>query len=95
MRQPKVSSSLALCSLCAAEALHRASALRLMVMSKATEAASHAARTAVQLLRYLRRPATLRMVSSETDANFSLSFAPTRFNNSILRNVAWSGTPWG
>ena len=70
--------------------------LRAMVMSKARNKASHAARaanTAMRFLRYLRRrPAALKIVSSDTPGKVSsLSFAPTFRHKLTLGSAAWSG----
>jgi hypothetical protein len=47
-------------------------------------------------LRYLRRPAALWIVSSETLGRPAcLSFSPTRRNRIIFGTAAWSGTPLG
>jgi hypothetical protein len=47
-------------------------------------------------LRYLRRPAALRIVSSETPGSrCSLSHSPTRLHSIAFGSVACVGTPWG
>jgi hypothetical protein len=52
-----------------------------------------AATTAMRCLRYLRRPAARRMVSSETLS--PVSFSLTRRHKIWFGSVAWSGTPFG
>jgi hypothetical protein len=71
-------------------------------MSKTGEVIRHPANTANTAmpylchLRYLRRPAALKIVSSETFGSLaSLSFALTRRHRFALGSVAWPGTPSG
>src|SRR6266545_1741280 len=64
--------------------------------NKARTATVHAANTAMRFLRYLRRPAALKIVSSETSGRpSSLSFLPTRRHNFAFGSAACPGTPWG
>ena len=51
----------------------------------------------MRYLRYLRRrPAALKMVSSETGGSpWSLSFSPTCPSNCLFGKAAWSGGPSG
>jgi hypothetical protein len=54
------------------------------------------ATSAMRLLRYLRRPAARKIVSSDTSGSLdSLSFALTRRQRAAFGSVAWSGTPLG
>ena len=65
-------------------------------MNKARKATTHAANTAMRFLRYLRRPAALKIVSSETPGSPSfLSFSPTRRYKFTFGSAACPGTPWG
>lgn len=55
-----------------------------------------AANAAMPHLRYLRRPAALKIVSSETSVRpRSLSQPPTARQSITFETVAWSGTPLG
>jgi hypothetical protein len=73
----------------AAVSAHGAAASYLWVMLRGLRAAT----TAMRCLRYLRRPAARRMVSSETLG--PVSFSPTRWHKFLFGSVAWSGTPFG
>ena len=68
-------------------------------MSRAREVILHSANTAntaMPYLRYLRRPAALKIVSSETPGRLSSwSFALTRRHRFAFGSVAWPGTPSG
>src|SRR5262249_44872326 len=58
--------------------------------------AARTATTAMRLLRYLRRPAALKIVSSETLGSPSfLSFTPTRRHKVAFGTSACPGTPLG
>lgn len=65
-------------------------------MNRAGKATAHAANTAMRFLRYLRRAAALKIVSSETSGNPSfLSFSATRRHKLAFGSAACPGTPWG
>ena len=59
-------------------------------------AAVHAATTAMLYLRYLRRPAALKIVSFETlGRSLCLSHSPMRLHKRLLGLRNWVGTPSG
>jgi hypothetical protein len=67
-------------------------------MNRHGEAAEHSATTAgaamlyLPYLRYLRRPAARKIVSSETGGSLaSLSFTPMRRHKFVLGSMDWSG----
>jgi hypothetical protein len=62
----------------------------------ATSQSARAANTAMRFLRYLRRPAALKIESSEVFGSPSdFRRSPTRLHKTVLGKVAWSGIPSG